>query len=81
MITITNRYANKTAEKMQAISTNLRVPAPTIPDIQAALVQASAEAEQIEERIAGADVHWSTEWAQALGGDVIEKMRGFLKSS
>lgn len=78
MLTVTNSFANKTARHLHAISTNLIGVKPTIEAIRDGLVDAMSRVEDIDERLAGAQVHWPTDWADAFPPESIERIRAFL---
>ena len=78
MWTVTNTLANKTAERLQAISTNLIGVEPTVDAIVDGLVQAMARVGEIDERLAGAQVGWPTDWDQAFPAATIGRIRAFL---
>ena len=62
LLTVTNTYANKTAERLRAISPNLIAAEATVPDLVAGLRQAVRGVDDYEGRAAGAVVNWSTDW-------------------
>ncbi len=78
MITITNTYANKTAATLEAISSNLLAVPATVVGIKEGMVRALARLDDIEGRIAGAQLHWQTRWSEALGGEVMDRLKWFL---
>ena len=78
MWTVTNTLANKTAERLQAISANLIGVEPTVGAIVDGLVQAMARVGEIDERLAGAQVEWPTDWDRAFPPETIGRIRAFL---
>lgn len=78
MWTVTNTLANKTSERLQAISTNLIGVRPTVGGIVDGLVQAMARVDEIDERLAGARVNWPTDWDHAFPAESIGRIRAFL---
>ena len=78
MWAVTNTFANKTAERLRSISTNLIGVPPTLDAICDGLVEAMARVDQIDERLAGARVNWPTDWDQAFPQKSIERVRAFL---
>ena len=78
MLTVTNSCENKTAEKLQAISTNLITAPPTVPGVVSALAEAAAAIGDGDRRVAGSSVDWSSDWETSLGPDVMERVSGFL---
>ena len=78
MWTVTNTFANKTAEKLRSISTNLIGVLPTVDAICEGLVDAMARVDQVDERLAGAKVNWPTDWDHAFPDDSMNRVRAFL---
>ena len=78
LVTVTNSYANKTAEALAAISPNLIVGEPTREGLREALRRAVGAVEDFDARLAGADVRWPTGWDEALDGELIARLEGFL---
>jgi len=78
MWTVTNTFANKTAEELRAISTNLIGVAPTVDAICDGLVDAMARVDQIDARLAGARVNWPTEWDHAFPAESMARVHEFL---
>ncbi len=63
---VTNQYANKTAERMAAISTNIIAAEPTVASVAAAIAEAVERLEDVEERQAAAQVDFPNSWSEAL---------------
>jgi glycosyltransferase involved in cell wall biosynthesis len=80
MVTVTNTYANKTAEALAAISPNLRAGEPTREGLREALRGAFAAVDDFDARVAGARVDWPTRWDEALDGEVLDKLAEFLNA-
>jgi hypothetical protein len=78
MWAVTNTFANKTADELRGISTNLIGAEPTVDGIVEALVEAMARVDDIDARLAGAKMNWPTDWDQAFPPESIDKIRGFL---
>ena len=78
MWTVTNTLANKTADRLQAISTNLIGVRPTVGDIVDGLVEAMQRADQVDQRLAGAKVNWPGDWDEAFPAETIRRIRSFL---
>jgi hypothetical protein len=76
--TVTNSFANKTREKLQAISSNLTVVPPTIDDLKNGILQAIHRVNDYDQRIAGAHVNWATDWDEAFHPQFMQTLRGFL---
>jgi glycosyltransferase involved in cell wall biosynthesis len=78
MLTATNTFANKTAEELRAISSNLIAGPPTIEGITGALHEVAAGVEQVERRLRGSAVNWSRDWRQAFDEPRLERLARFL---
>ena len=78
MWTVTNTYANKTAAQLQAISSNLIGVEPTVSAIRDGLVEAMARVDEVDDRLAGAQVCWPTDWDQAFPDETMRKINAFL---
>ncbi len=78
MLTVTNTYANKTSERLLAISCNFIPAEPTIEGVQRGLDQAATNIEDYDRRIRGAKVRWSTHWDQSFNSDVMGRLKPFL---
>lgn len=80
MLVVTNTYANKTKEKLKAISSNLIAVEPTIESIADGLKEAATNIEDYQRRVRGSRVEWATSWDHALGGSVMAKIKEFIQS-
>ena len=78
MWTVTNTLANKTAERLQAISTNLIGVEPTVTAIVDGLVEAMGRVDAVDERLAGAAVNWPSDWDHAFPPESLRHILGFL---
>lgn len=78
LVTVTNTYANKTATKLEAISTNIIAVPATVTSIKEGLVRALQRVDDFESRVAGAQIHWPTHWSDALNNEVMDKLKWFL---
>ncbi|MGO9607165.1 MAG: glycosyltransferase [Candidatus Binataceae bacterium] len=78
LVTVTNTYANKTAQKLKNISNNIIAVPATVKGIKEGLVQALSDVENFESRVVGAQIHWDTRWSDALGGTVMYKLKQFI---
>lgn len=78
MWAVTNTFANKTAQQLRAISSNLMGVEPTVPGIRDGLVAAMARADDFDSRLAGAQVAWPTNWDDAFPEATMNRIRGFL---
>jgi hypothetical protein len=80
MLTVTNSFENKTAEAMAAISPNIVAAAPGIEDIADALCAAANAVEDVERRVRGSGVAWSTDWDESFADGLLERVAGFLEA-
>lgn len=78
MWAVTNTFANKTAEELRALSTNLIGVEPTITAIRDALIEAMLRADEIDRRLEGAHVRWPTSWDNAFPEETIKKIGGLF---
>ena len=78
LVTVTNTFETKTAERLAAISANLIAAAPSIEGVTAGLAAAVARADDHEARVAGAAVDWSDDWERSLDADVMGAVNRFL---
>jgi hypothetical protein len=74
MVVVTNTFANKDAEAMRAISTNIAAVAPTIEGVAGGLAAAAAGAGDGSARVAGADVNWARDWDDALPDSLLDRI-------
>ena len=81
MWTVTNTYANKTADQLRGISSNLIGVEPTVNAIRDGLVEAMARVDEVDKRLAGAKVAWPNDWAQAFPDEAMRKIGAFLGPS
>lgn len=66
MLVVTNECMNKTADSMQAISTNLLTARPTIDGVVSKLTEAAANVDNLDLRTSGSRVRWAPDWETAL---------------
>ena len=78
MWVVTNTFANKTAERLDAISSNIMGVAPTVDAIVDGLVDAIGRADRLDDRLAGAAVRWPSDWEDAFPPDTIARISDFL---
>jgi hypothetical protein len=78
MMTVTNTYANKTAERLRELSSNLIAVEATVPGIAAGLRRAAAAVEDCEARARGAKVNWSTDWDTSFPPNLVRRIGEFL---
>lgn len=81
LVTVTNTFDIKTADRLRAISSNLRPVEPTISAIKEGLIAASKEVKDLDARIAGAKLNWARSWNEAFNPTVIETLSGWLQGS
>lgn len=74
MLTVTNRFENKTPEALAAISSNLLTVEPTVEGIAAGLCAAAAAAGDSARRLTGAEVNWSTRWEQSFPDELLDRV-------
>ncbi|WP_459677138.1 rhamnosyltransferase WsaF family glycosyltransferase [Acidisoma sp. 7E03] len=78
MWAVTNTFANKTSEALAAISSNLIGVAPTVDAIVDGLVQAMQRVDDLDARLAGAEIDWPVDWDAAFPLESLDRMRRFL---
>jgi len=78
LVTITNTFANKTAEKMGQISHNILAVSPTIEDIRGGLAAGIQRIEDIEGRVAGSQLNWASTWDETFGEAMMSKVSAWL---
>jgi glycosyltransferase involved in cell wall biosynthesis len=78
MLTVTNRFENKTEEAMKEISANLLAPAPAIETVAAALRTATGGVEDYEGRVSGSEVNWSRDWNDSFADDRLDRVIAML---
>ncbi len=76
--TVTNTFANKTPERLLAISSNLIGVKPTLDGIVGGLRTAIARTADIDGRLAGARMSWPTDWDAAFSTDTMTRVNAFL---
>ena len=78
MVTVTNRFENKTAAAMTAISENLIAVAPTIDAVTEALGAAVAAAGDHPRRVRGSEVDWSRDWRRSFDDRILDEIGAAL---
>ena len=78
MWAVTNVHANKTTERLRAISGNLIGVEPTVTAICEALIEAMARVDETDNRLAGARVDWPTDRDHAFPEESMRRIRSFL---
>ena len=80
MLVVTNTYANKTVEKLQAISSNILAVEPTIEEVTLGLKRAAADIDDYDARVKGAaEVDWATTWQESFNETFIERVSDFIE--
>ncbi len=79
LVTVTNTYANKTAERLQNISSNIIPAEPTVQGVEKALKTAIEKCEDSDFRVRGSRVNWSQSWDDTYNDEVLKKIRGFIE--
>jgi glycosyltransferase involved in cell wall biosynthesis len=78
MLTVTNRFENKTAEAMAAISPNLLAVDPSIEGIARGLTDAAAAVDDVDRRVHGSAVRWSRDWDHSFDDELLARVAAFL---
>jgi glycosyltransferase involved in cell wall biosynthesis len=78
LLTVTNSFANKTAEAMTALSANLIVAEPNVEELAAALGRAAAAVPDFERRAAGARFDWPRSWEESFNDEVLSFVEAAL---
>jgi glycosyltransferase involved in cell wall biosynthesis len=81
MLVVTNTYANKTAEKLRSISSNILAVEPTIEAVSLGLKEAAAGIDDYDRRVKGAEVEWATTWQESFDKAFIERVTDFIESA
>lgn len=80
LCTVTNTFANKTAEALSAISTNLIGVKPTLEGIVDGLRLAIHRVDDVAARLEGTRTSWPTDWNAAFPADTMAKVNAFLRA-
>ena len=78
LVTVTNTYGSKTAEKLRALSSNILGVSPTVEGVAQGIAEAVPRVADLDARLAGSRVAWATDWAQAFDDTFRERLRRFL---
>lgn len=81
MLVVTNTYANKTADKMAAISPNIIAVEPTVESLTLGLKSAAENIEDFDRRIRGSNVQWSTSWDSSFDNKVTARIKEFIEAA
>lgn len=79
MLTVTSSFDNKTPESMTAISPNLITAEPTVEGIVAALCRAAVASADVERRVLGSKVRWSTNWDDSFNDELLTRVLSVLR--
>jgi len=78
LVTVTNTFATKTSKTMSDISPNIIAVPPTLDGLKAGLIAALAEVDNVEQRVAGARLNWSSSWDETFDAQVMKRLRDYL---
>ncbi|MGI8865012.1 MAG: glycosyltransferase, partial [Solirubrobacteraceae bacterium] len=78
MLTVTNRFENKTQEQLSGISANLIAADPTVEGVASALMAAAQQITDYDRRAAGSAVRWSRSWESSLNDTLMARVSEFL---
>ncbi|HEY3038663.1 MAG TPA: hypothetical protein VGJ66_07990, partial [Pyrinomonadaceae bacterium] len=81
MLVVTNTFANKTADKMAAISPNIIAVKPTIEDLKLGLKSAAQDIEDFDRRARGSNVQWPTSWETSFSSEITDKLKEFIEAA
>jgi glycosyltransferase involved in cell wall biosynthesis len=79
MVTVTNSFENKTAERMSAISPNLVTVPPSLEELASGLREATRRVEDFDARAQGSRVRWSRSWDQTFDDEFMARVEAFLE--
>jgi hypothetical protein len=78
MSTVTNTFENKDASALRGISSNMIAAPPTVDGVAAALADAEARSDRVEDRGAGSRIAWPTSWDEAFDPDLLADVERLL---
>ena len=78
LVTVTNTFATKTAERLAAISPNIIAAPPTVEGIKLGLVQALGAVDDAARRVAGSRLNWAMSWEETFNPEVMAAVRRFI---
>jgi hypothetical protein len=81
LVTVTNTFANKTRERLEAISSNLLAVEPTLTGLVAGLREAVSRVDRYDDRVAGSRVRWSTSWDGCFDEEVLSGIVALIERS
>lgn len=78
MLVVTNTFANKTAECLKSISTNIIPAEPTIEGVEKALITAIQQNGDYDLRLKGSRIRWSQSWDETFHKGTMNKINEFI---
>lgn len=78
MLTVTNTFATKTAERIEALSSNLIPVETSVAAIVDGLRRAVAGVKNADARVQGSHVNWSTNWLKSFSPPIMSQICTFL---
>jgi hypothetical protein len=78
MLVVTNTFANKTGDKLKAISSNIIAAEPTIEGIAQGLKTAVSGVEDYGRRAEGSRVNWPTRWEDSFDEKFLSRVKQFI---
>lgn len=81
MVTITNTYANKSAERLRSISTNFLPTGTSVEAVTKGLVEAMGMVRNYEARANGSRVKWATDWDMAFPESTMSRLAAFIRAA
>jgi glycosyltransferase involved in cell wall biosynthesis len=81
LVTVTNTFANKTAERLRQISSNILPTRPTVDGITEGLIAALGKVDDFAGRASGAHVSWCTSWEDAFDAGFMARVEEFIERS
>ncbi|HKZ40158.1 MAG TPA: hypothetical protein VJ044_04300, partial [Candidatus Hodarchaeales archaeon] len=80
MIVVTNTFANKTAERMKTISSNIIAGEPTVEGVRLGLIAALEKVHDFKGRLEGSRVRWSNDWSKSFNDEIMSKIECFIRT-
>jgi len=81
MLVVTNTFENKTAQAFSEISTNIIAVEATTDDIARGLREAVNRVNDYQGRVDGSNVHWATNWEDALDDEVMTRIMTLIEEA
>ena len=78
LVTVTNTFATKTADRLTAISPNINAVPPTVEGIKTGIVQALNSMEDVSARVAGTRLNWAMSWQDTFNPEVMSTIKRFI---